>query len=126
MKGSVGRDRGTGTRPARDQPYNPSMELDSIFKAYDVRGLYPAEINETVARAVGSAFAVFADVDRIAVGRDCRVSSPSIAASLIEGLTSAGGDGADIGEGTSEARYFASGSLGLRGVIVGASHGARV
>jgi phosphomannomutase len=98
------------------------MELDSIFKAYDVRGLYPSEINETVARAVGSAFAVFADVDRIAVGRDCRVSSPSIAASLIEGITSAGVDVADIGEVTTDALYFASGSMDLPGVIVTASH----
>ncbi len=98
------------------------MELDTIFKAYDVRGLYPSQINETVARAAGYAFAVFAGVDRIAVGRDCRISSPSIAAALIDGITSAGVDVAELGEITTDALYFVSGSMDLPGVIVTASH----
>ena len=98
------------------------MQLDSIFKAYDVRGLYPSQINETVARAVGYAFAVFASVDRIAVGRDCRVSSLPIAGALIDGITSAGVDVADLGEITTDALYYASGSMDLPGVVVTASH----
>ena len=98
------------------------MELDSIFKAYDVRGLYPSQINETVARAVGYAFAVFAGVERIAVGRDCRISSPTIAAALIDGITHAGVDVADLGEITTDALYYASGWMDVPGVVVTASH----
>jgi len=98
------------------------MELNTIFKAYDVRGLYPSQINETVARAVGYAFAVFAGVDRIAVGRDCRISSPSIAGALIDGITSAGVDVVDLGEITTDALYYVSGSMDVPGVIVTASH----
>ena len=98
------------------------MELDTIFKAYDVRGLYPSQINETVARAVGYAFAIFVGVERIAVGRDCRISSPSIAGALIGGITSAGVDVADLGEITTDALYYVSGSMDVPGVIVTASH----
>jgi phosphomannomutase len=98
------------------------MELDSIFKAYDVRGLYPSQINEAVARAVGYAFARFAGVDRVAVGRDCRISSPSIAGALMDGITAAGVDVADLGEITTDALYYVSGSMEIPGVIVTASH----
>ncbi|MGB5280761.1 MAG: hypothetical protein WBN37_05550, partial [Arenicellales bacterium] len=98
------------------------MELNTIFKAYDVRGIYPSQINEVVARAVGYAFAVFAGVERIAVGRDCRISSPSIEGALIDGITSAGVDVADLGEITTDALYYVSGSMDLPGVVVTASH----
>ncbi|MEA3510296.1 MAG: phosphomannomutase/phosphoglucomutase, partial [Actinomycetota bacterium] len=98
------------------------MDLDTIFKAYDVRGLYPSEIDEEAARCIGRGFAVFAGVDRIAVGRDCRTSSPAIAAALIEGITAAGADVIDIGEVTTDGLYFTSGSMDLPGVVVTASH----
>ena len=68
----------------------PIMDLDTIFKAYDVRGLYPSEIDEEAARRIGHGFATFADADRIAVGRDCRTSSPAIASALIEGIAATG------------------------------------
>ena len=98
------------------------MELDTIFKAYDVRGLYPSQINETLARSVGYAFAEFASVERIAVGRDCRISSPSIARALIDGINNAGVDVADLGEITTDALYYVSGFMDVPGVIVTASH----
>jgi phosphomannomutase len=98
------------------------MELDSIFKAYDVRGLYPSEIDEEAARRIGYGFATFADADRIAVGRDCRISSPAIVAALIDGITAAGTDVVDLGEITTDGLYFASGSMDLPGVVVTASH----
>lgn len=98
------------------------MNLDTIFKAYDVRGLYPSEINEETARRIGRGFATFAGVERIAVGRDCRNSSPAIAAALIEGITATGTDVLDIGEITTDGLYFVSGSMGLPGVVVTASH----
>ena len=119
---SVGKDRRQGPDLGTTDRTLPGMELDTIFKAYDVRGLYPSQINETVARAVGYAFAIFAGVERIAVGRDCRISSPSIAGALIGGITSAGVDVADLGEITTDALYYVSGSMDIPGVIVTASH----
>jgi len=98
------------------------MDLNSIFKAYDVRGLYPSQIDEAVATRIGYAFAVFAGVERIAVGRDCRLSSPGISAALIEGITRTGVDVVEIGEITTDALYFVSGSMDLPGVVVTASH----
>jgi phosphomannomutase len=98
------------------------MDLDTIFKAYDVRGLYPSEIDEEAARRIGYGFARFADTDRIAVGRDCRASSPAIVAALIDGITTAGTDVVDIGEITTDGLYFVSGSMDLPGVVVTASH----
>ncbi|MEA3511712.1 MAG: phosphomannomutase/phosphoglucomutase, partial [Actinomycetota bacterium] len=98
------------------------MDLDTIFKAYDVRGLYPSEIDEEAARRIGRGFAIFADVDRIAVGRDCRTSSPAVASALIEGITATGTDVIDIGKITTDGLYFASGSMDLPGVVVTASH----
>ncbi len=98
------------------------MDLDSIFKAYDVRGLYPSEIDEEAARRIGYGFATFADADRIAVGRDCRVSSPAIVDALIDGITAAGTDVVDLGEITTDGLYFVSGSMDLPGVVVTASH----
>jgi phosphomannomutase len=98
------------------------MDLDTIFKAYDVRGLYPLQIDETTARRIGHAFADFTGADRIAVGRDCRLSSPSIAGALIDGINAAGVDVADLGEVTTDGLYFAAGSMNLPGVVVTASH----
>ena len=57
----------------------------SIFKAYDVRGLYPSEVNEDAARLIGRAYVSYLDAKRVAVGRDMRLSSPSVAAAFIKG-----------------------------------------
>ena len=65
---------------------------------------------------------MFAGVERIAVGRDCRISSPTIAAALIDGITHAGVDVADLGEITTDALYYASGWMDVPGVVVTASH----
>ena len=67
------------------------MNLDpDIFKAYDVRGVYPGEVNEDAARAIGAAFVAYLAGQRIAVGRDMRLSSPAVAAAFIDGATLAG------------------------------------
>jgi len=95
----------------------------SVFKAYDVRGLYPAELDEEGARAIGRAYVEQFSPQRIAVGRDMRLSSPSIAAALIEGAAGAGAEVLDIGLVGTEMVYFAVGGLGLDGgVMVTASH----
>ncbi len=62
----------------------------NIFKAYDIRGLYPSEVNEDAARAIGRAFVSYLNAKRIAVGRDMRLSSPTVAAAFIEGRARAG------------------------------------
>jgi len=98
------------------------MDLDLIFKAYDVRGVYPSEIDEETAGRIGYGFAVFAGVDRIAVGRDCRVSSPTIAAAITSGILAAGTDVVSIGEITTDALYYVAGSMDIPGVVVTASH----
>jgi phosphomannomutase len=78
-----------------------------IFKAYDVRGVYPGEVNEDGARAIGAAFVAYLEAKRIAVGRDMRLSSPALAAAFIEGAVSQGADVVDYGMIPTDLLYFA-------------------
>ncbi len=98
------------------------MTLARIFKAYDVRGLYPEELDEDIARRIGVAFAAFSGAPRVVVGRDCRTSSPPLVGAFIEGVTSRGTDVLDIGLATTDMLYFASGRLDLAGAMFTASH----
>ena len=90
-----------------------------VFKAYDVRGVYPAEMDEDGARAIGRAYVEQFEPKRIAVGRDMRVSSPTMAKAAIEGASAAGADVVDIGLVGTEMLYAAVGHLGLDGGIQG-------
>ena len=69
----------------------------SIFKAYDVRGLYPSEVIEEAARLIGLGFVSYLGAKRIAVSRDMRLSSPSVAAAFIDGARAQGADVVDYG-----------------------------
>ena len=101
---------------------SPSINPD-IFKAYDVRGTYPDQINEDAARQIGACFVAYLGAKRIAVGRDMRLSSPSIAAAFIEGATSQGCDVVDYGMIATDMLYFAVARDGHDGgVMVTASH----
>jgi phosphomannomutase len=94
-----------------------------VFKAYDVRGIYPSELDEDGAYAIGRAFVEVFKPKRIAVGHDMRVSSPSMAEAVIRGASEAGADVLDLGLVGTEMLYFAVGELGLDGgVAVTASH----
>jgi phosphomannomutase len=94
-----------------------------VFKAYDVRGVYPSELDEEGAYAIGRAYVEVFEPKRIAVGRDMRVSSPSMADALMRGAADAGSEVTDIGMVGTEMLYFAVGELGLDGgVAVTASH----
>ena len=94
-----------------------------VFKAYDVRGLYPGELDETGAEAVGRAYVEHFEPKRIAVGRDMRLSSPAMQAAVMRGAAAAGADVLDLGLVGTEMVYFAVGSLGLDGgIMVTASH----
>jgi len=95
----------------------------SIFKAYDVRGLYPGEINEDAARQIGRGFAAYLKAKRIGVSRDMRVSSPTIAAAFIDGARSQGTDVVDYGMCGTDMIYFAVVRDGLDGgAQITASH----
>jgi phosphomannomutase len=98
------------------------MDLDAIFKAYDVRGLVPQQLDEDAAERIGAAFARFAGADRVAVGRDCRDTSPGLARRLIEGITSQGVAVDDLGMITTDMVYYAAGSLAEPGAMITASH----
>jgi phosphomannomutase len=94
-----------------------------VFKAYDVRGLYPSELDEEGCYAIGRAFVEQFEPESIAVGRDMRPSSPAIAAAVIRGATEGGSEVKDIGMIGTEMLYFAVGELGLDGgITVTASH----
>ena len=94
-----------------------------VFKAYDVRGLYPAELDEDGAYRIGRAYVEHFEPRSIAVGRDMRLSSPSMASAVIDGAADAGADIVDIGLVGTEMVYFAVDQLGLDGgICVTASH----
>ena len=94
-----------------------------IFKAYDIRGLYPGEINEEVARQIGRGFVAYLKHDQIAVSRDMRVSSPAIAAAFIDGAREQGANVIDYGMMSTDMMYFAVVKDGLAGgAQVTASH----
>jgi len=99
------------------------MNLANCFKAYDVRGRIPEELNPSSAYAIGRAYAEWLKPKRVAVGRDIRLSSAELAEALIEGLTDAGVDVFDIGLCGTEGVYFATFSQQLDGgIMVTASH----
>lgn len=98
------------------------LDLGRIFKAYDVRGVVPDDLNEDIARRIGSAFAEWAGAPRIAVGYDCRLSSPSLAAAFRDGATARGVDVVDLGLASTDMLYFASGWLDVPGTMLTASH----
>jgi phosphomannomutase len=94
-----------------------------VFKAYDVRGIYPVELDEEGAHAVGRAYAEQFEPKTIAVGRDMRLSSPSMHEAFVRGATEAGADVVDIGMIGTEMLYYAVGELGLDGgATITASH----
>ena len=99
-----------------------SRDLSTIFKAYDIRGVYPDELDEDAARRIGFGFVRFTDASRIVVGRDMRESSPSLASSFTSGAVAAGAEVVDVGEVSTDALYFASGRLDLPGAMFTASH----
>jgi phosphomannomutase len=95
----------------------------NVFKAYDVRGVYPGELDEAGAYAIGRAYVEQFDVKRVAVGRDMRLSSAAMAEAVREGAADAGAEVLDIGMVGTEMLYFAVSELSLDGgITVTASH----
>ncbi|MEV7965230.1 phosphomannomutase/phosphoglucomutase [Sphaerisporangium sp. NPDC088356] len=97
-------------------------DLAKIFKAYDIRGVVPGELDENVAEAVGAAFVEVLGAEAVVMAHDMRASSGPLAAAFARGATGRGADVVDTGLGSTDLLYYASGSLGLPGVMFTASH----
>lgn len=99
------------------------MINESIFRSYDVRGIYPTEVNEEAAEAVGGAVVKYLKAKQVVVGRDMRLSSPSLYRSLVKGITNAGADVIDIGMVPTPVVYFTVAKFGYdAGIMISASH----
>ena len=110
-------------------PDRDENALDQIIKAYDVRGVYPDQLDAALAERVGSAFVRVVGAARsaggpgaVVVGRDMRPSGPELVAAFCRGVTGQGVDVVDIGLASTDQLYFAAGSLGLPGAMFTASH----
>ena len=98
------------------------QRLDVIFKAYDIRGVYPDELDDDIARRVGNAFVAFTRAAVVLVGRDMRPSSEPLAAAFADGATLAGADVVELGLISTDLVYFASGKLDAPAAMFTASH----
>jgi phosphomannomutase len=102
---------------------NPPSALNAIFKSYDVRGIYPSELDDATAEAIGRALVAEFKFDVIGVGRDMRPSGEQLFAALARGANANGADVIDVGLVSTDALYFAVGHYGLGGgVMITASH----
>lgn len=104
---------------------SPTLDVanvGAIFKAYDVRGTVPDQLDEDLARATGAAFVEVVGAPVVVVGHDMRPSSPGLAGAFAAGATEAGADVVMIGLASTDQLYFASGHLGHAGVMFTASH----
>ncbi len=97
-------------------------DLDRIFKAYDVRGVVPDDLDAELVRRIGAAFASWTGLPRLLLGRDSRVSSPELGDAFVDGALSQGVDVIDLGLASTDLLYFASGSLDMPGAMLTASH----
>ncbi len=97
------------------------IDLDKLIKAYDIRGTVPDQFNEDLARQIGAAFVRLVN-DTVIVVRDMRPSSVPLATAFTEGVTSQGHNVIDVGLGSTDLLYFASGWLNLPGAVFTASH----
>ena len=98
------------------------MDTTKIFKAYDVRGTYPDQLNDRLARAIGSAFAKFTKTPRIVIARDMRPSGVTMCTAFSEGARSMGVEVIDLGLASTDFLYFAAGHLDAPGAMFTASH----
>ena len=108
--------------PTTDRGTLDPANITAIFKAYDVRGTVPDQLDEELARATGRAYVQVVGATEMVVGYDMRPSSPGMAGAFADGATSAGADVTMIGLASTDQLYFASGHLNLPGAMFTASH----
>jgi phosphomannomutase len=97
-------------------------DLARIVKAYDIRGVVPDELDESLARDIGAAFVRVVGAPTIVIAYDMRDSSPGLARAFADGATSQGADVVDAGLGSTDLLYYASGALDVPGAMFTASH----
>src|SRR6266540_3331002 len=105
---------------ARSRPV--PADLDQVFKAYDVRGLYPEQLDEDLAQRIGRAIIELTGAGSLAIGQDMRPSSEPMAAALADGATSRGADVIRIGLCSTDMVYYVSGALDVAAIMLTASH----
>ncbi|HEV7959381.1 MAG TPA: phosphomannomutase/phosphoglucomutase, partial [Acidimicrobiales bacterium] len=98
------------------------MDTSAIFKAYDIRGTYPDQLDERIAEAVGSAFGVFVKSPQIVIARDMRTSGDALSSAFAKGVRAVGVEVVDLGLASTDFLYFATGYLGVPGAMFTASH----
>jgi phosphomannomutase len=97
--------------------------MSGIYKAYDIRGIYPEQLNEAIAEQIGRAYIEFTGAKKVVVGRDMRPHSTPLFDALAKGMTEQGADVINIGLCSTPMSYFANGKLGADGsIIITASH----
>src|SRR4051812_28667939 len=97
-------------------------DLSTIVKAYDIRGVVPDELNESLARDIGAAFVRVVGASSVVTAYDMRESSPGLAQAFADGARSQGADVVETGLGSTDLLYFGSGSLDMPGAMFTASH----
>jgi len=112
----------TTQSPMTRGPTTSEANARAVFKAYDVRGIVPDQLDEELARRTGAAFVPVTGATTVVVGHDMRPSSPGLAAAFAEGAARAGADVVMIGLAATDQLYFASGDLGHPGAMFTASH----
>jgi phosphomannomutase len=98
------------------------LDYSRLVKAYDIRGEVPSQLDPGLAEKIGALFIRLTGAERIVIARDMRATSPALAEAFAAGATAAGSDVIDAGLGSTDYLYYASGSLGLPGVMITASH----
>jgi phosphomannomutase len=93
-----------------------------IFKAYDIRGIYPDDLNEDIAYLIGRAFVTYLNAEQVIVGHDMRLSGPAVFDAVTRGITDQGADVISIGLVSTDQYYFTCSKLELPGMMVTASH----
>src|SRR5205823_4589735 len=96
--------------------------LDTIFKAYDIRGTVPDQLDADTCRRLGAAFATFAKSPRVLMARDMRDSGVELSRAFADGATAVGVDVIDLGLASTDLIYFAAGKLDAPGAMFTASH----
>ena len=99
-----------------------ATSLDTVFKAYDIRGTVPDQLDDELARALGTAFVRFTGADRVLMARDMRSSGVALTAAFAEGATAEGADVVDLGLASTDLLYYAAGHLDAPGAMFTASH----
>src|SRR3954470_16038855 len=97
-------------------------DFDAVFKAYDIRGTVPDQLDASMFRAIGAAFARFAGASRVLIARDMRPSGVELSAAFADGVRSQGVDVVDLGMASTDLIYFAAGTLDAPGAMFTASH----